>query len=916
MSIRLLEPVLADGIRHIHFFNRRLLTAEDLSQEQDANRKHHELLGKAIGEGVAYGLEVVQAQAAEDLRRTVTVSPGLAVSRRGQALLLPQAADVLLVGEPGSAAAEAGTFVVCGTPAGTAQPTGTGVYILVLSPASEFQERAPSVGLGDNGVARGCGSRYLVQGVQFRLLPLSVPAGFSIPGDAKTLRNRLAHLCIGTATVRQFPQDPFTPLESYGPIDELRLLEGDRRLTDCDVPLALIYWAANGVRFVDMWSVRRRLVQPSTAVAWPVLVGERRVAEAEAAFLQFQDELEQIADEEPDPAEVKANEHFRYLPPAGFLPVASGAFTVDAFFADLVVDRSEIDEAALRLLLHQSWFLEPIDLLDPPPIQIYAAPKGEYVLFVRGEAQAEAEVALPEPEPAPEDETPAPPTRTGDISITVKAPERVRDSERALSALKTIQIWAVDRRGNAQEAVPARTALGRVKNLQDALRFKRGEARFIIRGLRPDVYTVYLKASGFRDQSQNHEVKAGRTTQVVFNLTEKGKKPEGPSVKPPPGSKGDWIQPGWYEKMKLIEKHLKWPWPPERGPWPDPLDDPLPPEVDGWVKDWADWIHDTYPEAPVDPGDVRVYLDPQYTPGAVAEDPYAFVVFGHGGAYMPAVLTPTDKTLDRPVSVLKAGMAGVDRLVVEQLNAFGVGEIDVLGAAWQGLVRDALEVSNETAGGIIEEAQGHVDALQGSLRIFGGVDAAVEKALSDSNFGDAVALANSNPQAILDAVGTERGMTLAFARRLIDEARLAVPAGAWSLSAAGLGLKDTEIAELRKAGIVTQADFVAKAGDAATKTIISDTLKIDPAEVDRLAGDLNTKIGETAIVRATAPKTNAPVTNVLGVTLNSGRTLARLGVGTVGALAKATPESVAVAFGGDVDAAKAAIELAGKRLAP
>ena len=54
----LLEPILKGGIRSVNFFNGRLLSAEDLKQEQEANREGRARLGQAVGHGVAYGLEV------------------------------------------------------------------------------------------------------------------------------------------------------------------------------------------------------------------------------------------------------------------------------------------------------------------------------------------------------------------------------------------------------------------------------------------------------------------------------------------------------------------------------------------------------------------------------------------------------------------------------------------------------------------------------------------------------------------------------------------------------------------------------------------------------------------------------------------------------------------------------------------
>ncbi len=51
-------PFLDGGIRSTNFFNGRLLSREDLQREQDAERAVHERLGRALGTGIAYGLEV------------------------------------------------------------------------------------------------------------------------------------------------------------------------------------------------------------------------------------------------------------------------------------------------------------------------------------------------------------------------------------------------------------------------------------------------------------------------------------------------------------------------------------------------------------------------------------------------------------------------------------------------------------------------------------------------------------------------------------------------------------------------------------------------------------------------------------------------------------------------------------------
>src|SRR5205085_8216070 len=121
-----------------------------------------------------------------------------------------------------------------------------------------------------------CGTRYTVEGVQFRLVELKTSTEL---GDLRSLRNRIAYECFGVEETRRFQRHPFGPAPSgYGLLDAHR----PSLLTDCEVPLALIHWTINGgIEFVDMWAVRRRMTRRTLGRRWEALVGERRASEAE-----------------------------------------------------------------------------------------------------------------------------------------------------------------------------------------------------------------------------------------------------------------------------------------------------------------------------------------------------------------------------------------------------------------------------------------------------------------------------------------------------------------------------------------------------------------------------------------------------------------------------------------------------------
>ena len=77
MSATQLQTPIVDGAIHsINFFNGRLLSARDLTLEQSAYREADLRLGKAVGEGVAYGLEVSQATKSNKQSPAVSVGPG------------------------------------------------------------------------------------------------------------------------------------------------------------------------------------------------------------------------------------------------------------------------------------------------------------------------------------------------------------------------------------------------------------------------------------------------------------------------------------------------------------------------------------------------------------------------------------------------------------------------------------------------------------------------------------------------------------------------------------------------------------------------------------------------------------------------------------------------------------------------
>lgn len=335
------QPVLEDGLRDVRFANGRVLTAEDLRDEQEAGRRRSRRLGRAAGAGVVGGLTVRRASGAA----RVTVGDGLAINERGEALELPFELEIPLVEPPDGEQAGTGgeeLFADCTPPTPTGAGTafaGVAAFLLVIGPASGTAGEALHVSADEHGRADVCGPRYAVHGVALRLVGVdlartSKDAGLTLdpalvddgtPAGRSRLRNVLAHLCLGTPGSARFYDDPFDAAGAgaYGVVD---LLRKDCRLTAGEVPLALTYWTKQGLEFVDMWSVRRRPLTDVAGSSLQTLLRARRRAEAEAAMCQFHDHVKGLVDAtaSTDLAAAQLPRWFRFLPPAGFVPLALG----------------------------------------------------------------------------------------------------------------------------------------------------------------------------------------------------------------------------------------------------------------------------------------------------------------------------------------------------------------------------------------------------------------------------------------------------------------------------------------------------------------------------------------------------------------------------------------------------------------
>lgn len=370
-QIDLQQPVIDGGIRSVNFFNGRMLTARDLTREQAANREVDRRLGQAAGEGVVYGLEVSKSTRSTNEAPVVAIEKGLAVNRNGQTLWLRDRTEVALV-RKASASVAGITFSECLPLQSGTYVAGAGVYLLTVAPAETREGRAVTNALDTGGAP--CNTDAVVSAVQFRLIQLDPPITTAELQDEHHLRNVIAYKCFGLSDTKAYVKDPFgTELKEYGLLDDLR----GNLLTDCDVPLGVLYWTlTDGIKFVDMWSVRRRLIDPAATDRWGIVMDDRRRNEAEAMLFQFRDQLATIFSAEPNLGFVAASAHFRYLPPVGILPLgdvaSSRGFSYRQFFTGMTYREPVFIEGAHVEFMFRSFLsFPPIDLSSREMIWLY-----------------------------------------------------------------------------------------------------------------------------------------------------------------------------------------------------------------------------------------------------------------------------------------------------------------------------------------------------------------------------------------------------------------------------------------------------------------------------------------------------------------------------------------------------------------
>lgn len=348
--VHLQEPIWADALSRPLYQDGQVLRAIDLARDQEAAAHQRMQIAQGIGWGIISGLEV---SLGDPLQPMVRVSPGLAFNRLGQPLHLAEEVELHLTSFPSEERETAA--------------------ILLLEPAKE--ERAGGESMGTRA-----------EGVQFHLhwLPRSmVGEGRRDP----RLRNRLAYRMMSTPAHTRNPFQPRLPglLQDLVPSPEA-------------IPLALLFGSAKEIDWLDMWAVRRLKVPHASVYPSP-----ERLTEVEAAFHQFQQHLAEF----PAGAGLqglRAEDHFAWLPPVGYLPGGAQGVDPATFFAGFPISLVNWEPDLLPAEVGRLRLAEPICVAERPHVGIGPLEDGS-LLYMRLPA---APSPAPEP-PVPEPERPTPP---------------------------------------------------------------------------------------------------------------------------------------------------------------------------------------------------------------------------------------------------------------------------------------------------------------------------------------------------------------------------------------------------------------------------------------------------------------------------------------------------------------------------
>jgi hypothetical protein len=883
MDIQFLDGIF-NSIQHPNFFNGRVLTATDLQSERTANLTRSQLLGKGLGEGVVYGLDVSPVQ--NSLQ--INISDGSAINRLGEVLHLEKGIPNLALKTPQKPPEDA-VFSTCEKPTEpSARPKE--FYLLAITASdSQFSEKRIRMGTQSLGGQVGCTHQYEEVGVQFKLISLDEVLKDEIfKPDATELllfRNRLAMICFGIGEWKNYVTQPALATKGMNLVSILRQWDANKPpLTDRDVPLAVLHIQKGKIAFVDVWAVRRPCMpglggdvsinrsepnQKYFGDAWPndilaTFIAPRRSIESIAFLLQFQKQIEEIFEEDKGKQNnIAASTYFEYLPAAGYLPVqklqadnlANTSSAIEKFFGVEIQPQKLLETAFIRSLFHESFYVDSIkpgkDLINVYTVKDIPADK-HYIIFVR---RRRVPVVIEKPPTAATvEET----VQTGDLYVAViLADKKTLIPDAAIKSLTAINQKSKERFLEYHKVDPATLSgytavnfnaiVGQISASSDT---NLKQFIYFFNNLPVGTYTINVainvetvkpkKYYGLADQVV---ISANVEKAIAIPVREQSPtKPGRPFI---PADKpvvvggvrvgGGWLDPGWYERIPDWSEHLPGLNPGYVDPAPDDWTEVRDVGITLGVEEILGKSQDLDPW--VVAADPKVYVSNTLDPTVPAKSVNAFVQT-KDGSRLPFIVQTVDNALNRFASVARTEIRDFDQFTTERLAENSLAQLDAFVSAPVSLLAAVLERSPEYIESLMSESRtvlqedfrngfmGYVGICKIESDILKGVYKDV------NNNADPVSFANTSEQDTIAKL-KEKEITVneSFVERLLSDVRSTVSQKSYTLS--GTSMSTDQQKALKDKGVATNKDFRDQAANLDSRNELKRTLKVEEATLNR-----------------------------------------------------------------------------------
>ena len=298
------QPTL---LTRLHYFDGKLLRADDLKKEQDYLRSLVHLSNQAGGFGVVHGFDIALSSAGNAL----LVGPGMAIDPNGRVLLLPVSGTQLGVddliqksqatGAQGagngstSASASAGSFVNClpsaaATPSPDHTPRDASLYLITVGFAEAHCGQDDVFGkLCEEACAGSTDRPFTVEGLVFRAIPLILQTPLATSTEV-TLGPEHRRSLVASAYFAD-ERAALPHLISGAGLRSQTWCKGALLFCGNDVALGVLSRSGSQTQFLDAWIARRERIEDAPRRYWAMRMAMRPWNVFLAQILQFQCQL-------------------------------------------------------------------------------------------------------------------------------------------------------------------------------------------------------------------------------------------------------------------------------------------------------------------------------------------------------------------------------------------------------------------------------------------------------------------------------------------------------------------------------------------------------------------------------------------------------------------------------------------------